>query len=52
MRNEYLRGNQTTRANTDARIRPLTFYEPDLHRRIAIPEMGRGDGFNHFINHL
>ena len=39
MRNEYLRGNQTTWANTDARIRPLTSYEPDLHRRIAIREL-------------
>ena len=40
MRSEYLRGNQTTRANEDTRNRPLTFYEPDLQRRIVIPEMG------------
>ena len=40
MRNEYLRGNQTTWANTDTRIRPLTFYEPDLRQRIAIRDMG------------
>ena len=52
MRNEYLRGNQTTWANTDARIRPLTFYEPDLQRRIAIRELGEEDEFNDFTNHL
>ena len=38
MRNGYLRGNHTTWANTDTRIRPLTFYEPDLQQRIDILE--------------
>ena len=52
MRNEYLRGDQTTWANTDTGIRPLTFYEPDLHRRIAIRELGWGDEFNDFVNRL
>ena len=52
MRNAYLSGNQTTWANTDTRLRPLMFYEPDLHRRIAIHVMGGGGEFNDFINHL
>ena len=52
MRNGYLNGNQTTRAHTDTRVKPLTFYEQDLHRRIAIREMGGGEEFNDFIIHL
>ena len=48
MRSEYLRGNQTTWGNTDTRILPVTFYEPDLQRRIAIREMGRGRCFLKF----
>ena len=52
MRNVYLRGNQTLRANTDARIRPLTFYEPDLQKRIAIHELEGGGEFNDFTNRL
>ena len=53
MRNGYLDGNQNTWTNTDTRIKPLTFYEPDLHRRISIHELGGGGpGFNDFINHL
>ena len=52
MRNEYLRVNQTAWGNTDTRIRPLTFYEPDLQRRIAIREMGWGDAFNDSMDHL
>ena len=50
---EYLRGNQTTWANTDTGISPLTSCEPDLQQRIAIREMEGGGGeFNDFINHL
>ena len=52
MRNGYLRGNQTARANTDTWIRPLTFYEPDLQRRIAILDLGGGDAFNDFTDRL
>ena len=52
MRNEYLRGDQTTWGNTDTGIKPLTFYEPDLQQRIAIREMGGGDEYNDFIIHL
>ena len=51
MRNGYLRRNQTTRMNTDTRILPLTFYEPDFQHRIAIRGVG-GDAFNDFTNHL
>ena len=52
MRNEYLTGNQANWANTDTRIKPLTFYEQDSHRRLAIHEMGGGEEFNDYINHL
>ena len=52
MRTEYLRSSQTAWANTYTRLRPLTFYEPDLHRRIAIRELGWEGKFNDFINHL
>ena len=52
MSNEYLRWNQTTRANADTILRPLTFYEPDLQRRIAIHELGWEDEFNDFVNNL
>ena len=52
MRNEYLTGNQTACTNTDTRIKPLTFYEQDSHRRLAIHEMGGGEEFNDYINHL
>ena len=52
MRNEYLNGNQTTWTNTDTRIKPLTFYEPDIQQRIAIHELGGEEEFNDFANHL
>ena len=42
MRSEFLNRNQTTRANTDTRIKPQAFYEPDLQQRIAIRELGGG----------
>ena len=52
MRNEYLRGNNTTWSNTDTRITPLTFYEQDLQHRIAIHDLGGEAEHNDFINHL
>ena len=52
MRNGYLRGNQTAWANADTRIRPITFYEPHLQRRIAIREMGWEDAFNDSTDRL
>ena len=52
MRNEILNKNQTTWANADTRIKPRTFYAPGINRKISIREMGGGEAFNDFTDHL
>merc|ERR1712112_36235 len=51
-RNEILTRNPITWTNTDTRLSIRDFYENDLNQQIAINELGGGQAFRDFLDHI